>query len=203
MADEGIEEVAFKRLDQGAWLFKGPKPWLVGPPPHYVVNDAQKAAIAKRLRWSKRISILMLVFFLVVLGFVAARLPEVPLEIAWYCAVPVLIALVIGGRYLAIRPLVAGLPRSSDRITFAEQMRSSAAHTSLTRSVVLFALFAALALFQTMRTFTFGANGFHVRPGVDASDVVPFGILSAAFGVLAIGLAVQILGKLRSRRSGA
>ena len=68
--------------------------------------------------------------------------------------------------------------------------------------MVFFTLFAALAFFQTMRMFTVGANGFHVRPGVDGSDVVPLSILSAAFGVLAIGLGVQILGKLRSRRSG-
>jgi hypothetical protein len=203
MVDQGIEEGVFKQVSEDAWLFKAPRPWLVGPAPHYVVNDAQKAAIATRLRWSKRISIVMVYIFLVILGFIAVRIPEIPLEVAWYCAVPVLIVLVFGGRYLAIRPLIAGLPRSRDRITFSEQTRRVAAHTSLTRSIVIFTLLAALAALQVMRTFTVDANGFHVRPSVEASDVVPLTILSAAFGVLAIGLAVQILGKLRSRRSGA
>jgi hypothetical protein len=203
MVDQGIEEGVFKQVSEDAWLFKAPRPWLVGPAPHYVVNDAQKAAIATRLRWSKRISIVMVYIFLVILGFIAVRIPEIPLEVAWYCAVPVLIVLVFGGRYLAIRPLIAGLPRSRGRITFSEQTRRVAAHTSLTRSIVIFTLLAALAALQVMRTFTVDANGFHVRPSVEASDVVPLTILSAAFGVLAIGLAVQILGKLRSRRSGA
>jgi hypothetical protein len=203
MVDQGIEEVAFKQVSKDAWLFKAPRPWLVGPAPHYIVNDTQKAAIAKRLRRSKLISVSMLVIVLIILGFIAARMPEVPLEVAWYCAVPVLVALVMGGRYLAIRPLIAGLPRSTDRITLSEQMRSGAAHTSLTRAIIFFTLFSALAVLQTMRTFTVDANGFHVRPSVEASDVLPLTILSAAFGVLAIGLAVQIFGKLRSRRSGA
>jgi hypothetical protein len=203
MADQGIEEVAFKEVSKDAWLFKAPRPWLVGPAPHYVVNETQKAAIAKRLRRSKLISVSMLVIFLVILGVIAARMPEFPLEVAWYCAVPILIVLVMGGRYLAIRPLIAGLSRSTDRITLAEQMRSGAEHTSLTRAIIFFTLFAALAAFQPMRTFTVDANGFHVRPSVEASDVVPLTILSAAFAVLAFGFAVQIFGKLRSRRSGA
>ena len=203
MVDQGIEEVAFKQVRKDAWLFKAPRPWLVGPAPHYMVNDTQKAAIARRLRLSKLISISMLVIVLIILGFIAARMPEVPLEVAWYCAVPILIVLVMGGRYLAIRPLIAGLPRSTDRITLSEQMRSAAAHTSLTRAIIFFTLFSALAVFQTMRTFTVDANGFHVRPSVEASDVLPLTILSAAFAVLAFGFAVQIFGKLRSRRSGA
>jgi hypothetical protein len=55
MADEGIIEVAFKRID-GVWIFKAPSPWLVGPAPRYIINDAQKAAIAKRLRRNKVIN---------------------------------------------------------------------------------------------------------------------------------------------------
>jgi hypothetical protein len=188
MADEGIEEVAFEQLDQGAWLFKAPRPWLVGPAPHFLVNEAQKAAIAKRLRWSKRISIAMLVIFVVIFGFIAARMPEVPLDVAWYCAVPFLIALVMGGRYLAVRPLVAGLPRSTNRITFSDQLRRSSVHTSLTRSIIFFTLFAALAIIQAVRILTVDADGFHVRPTVDGADVGPLAILSTAFAVLAICL---------------
>ena len=74
---------------------------------------------------------------------------------------------------------------------------------SLARSITFFALFAGLAVIQTMRTFTVDTSGFHVRTSVEASDVLPLAVLSAAFGVLAIGLAVRIIGKLGSRRSGA
>jgi ABC-type microcin C transport system permease subunit YejB len=203
MVDQRSEEVAFKQVGKDAWLFKAPTPWLVGPAPHYIVDNVQKAAIANRLRRNKLISISALVISLVILGFIAARMPEIPLEFAWYCAAPILIVLIKGGRYLAIRPLVVGLSRSTDRITLSEQMRSGAAHMSLARSAIFFTLFAALAVLQTMRTFTVDATGFHVRISVEASDVVPLTILSAAFGVLAIGLAVQIIGKLRCRSSGA
>jgi len=198
MADEEIMEVAFKRTD-GGWIFKAPSPWLVGPAPHYIVNDAQKAAIARRLRRNKAINVAVIVILFLILGFMVARMPEFPLEVAWYVAVPVIIVLVGLGRYVAVRPLVAGLPRTSNRITFSDQVRSGAAYMSLTRSVVFFALFAALALFQPLRIFSIDASGFHVRPTVDASDVVPIAILSAAFGVLVIGLAVQILAKLKRR----
>jgi hypothetical protein len=195
--DEGILEGAFKRTD-GAWIFKAPSPWLVGAAPHYIVNDAQKAAIARRLRTNKATNVAVIVVALFVLGFMAARTPEFPLETAWYVLAPGLIVLAGLCRYLAIRPLVAGLPRSSDRITFSEQVRRGAVHMSLTRSVVLFALFAALALFQLLRIFSVDASGFHVRPTVEASAVIPLTILSAGFGVLAIGLAVKIVAKLKS-----
>jgi hypothetical protein len=202
MADEGMEEVAFKQVDKGTWSFKAPRRWLVGPAPHYLVNDAQKAVIAKRLRWTKRIIILMLAIFFVILGFLAARMPGVSVYLVWYIAAPVLVVLVFVGRYLAIRPLVRGLPRSSDRISLTDQMRKGAVHMSVTRSIVFFALFAALAVIQPLRIYSVDASGFHVRPNVEASDVVPLAILSAAFGVVAICFVAQILGQLRSRRSG-
>src|SRR5262250_1520536 len=91
MADEGIMEVAFKRTD-GGWIFKGPK--LMGPAPHYFVNDAQKTAIARRLRRNKAINVAVIVIVLLIFGFMAARTPEFPLEVAWYVAAPVLIVLI-------------------------------------------------------------------------------------------------------------
>jgi len=201
MPDEGFIEAAFKRTD-GGWIYKAPSPWLVGPAPHYIVNDAQKAAIARRLRINKATNVTVIVIVLLILGFMAVRMPEFSLALAWFVAALVLIVLVGLGRYLAVRPLVAGLPRSSDRITLSDQTRSGAAHMSLTHSVVFFTLFAALALFQPLRIFSIDASGLHVRPTVDASEVVPLTILSAAFAVLAIGLAVQILAKLKSPAAG-
>jgi hypothetical protein len=147
MSDEGIIEAAFKRTD-GGWIYKAPSPWLVGPAPHYVVNDAQRAAIARRLRTNRATNVIVIAIVLFILGFMVGRMPESTLAVAWYVAAPVLIVLVGLGRYLAIRPLVAGLPQSSDRITFSDQARTGAAHMSLTHSVIFFALFAALALFQ-------------------------------------------------------
>jgi hypothetical protein len=200
MADEGIQEVQFKRAD-GGWIFKAPSPWLIGPAAHYFVTDIQKAAIAKRLRRSKVSSIAVFAIAFVILGYVAARMPEVSLEVVWYVVLPVLVAVVVANRYLAIRPLIAGLPRSCDRITFFDQMRTGAEHTSLTRSIVLFTLSSALAVIQAVRTFSIDGNGFRVRPGVDASDVPPLTILSVVFAVLAIGYAARLVRRLTSRRA--
>src|SRR5262245_1281120 len=35
---------SFKRVPEG-WIFRAPSPWLLGPCRHYLVSDAQRAAI--------------------------------------------------------------------------------------------------------------------------------------------------------------
>jgi len=193
MADEGIQEGNFKKAD-GGWIFKAPSPWLIGPAPHYLVNDIQKATIAKRLRRSTASNIALFAFAFVILGYITGRMPEVAIEVAWYVALPILVAISVANQYLVIRPLIAGLPRSSDRITFSDQIRTE----SLMRGIVCFTLFAILAVAQMVRTFGFDVNGLHVRPGVDPSDVPPLMVLSVAFGVVAIGYAARVIGKMKS-----
>jgi hypothetical protein len=48
MSDQGIDEIAFKRVERG-WFFKLPNPCLIGRSRYFLVDDAQKAAIADHL----------------------------------------------------------------------------------------------------------------------------------------------------------
>jgi len=47
-----IEEGHFKRVAEG-WLFTVSNPWIVAPRRTYLVNDAQKPAIAARVRLAR------------------------------------------------------------------------------------------------------------------------------------------------------
>src|SRR5215813_6250412 len=48
----GLEEAQFKRIPEG-WLFTTVNPWLFAPRRTYVVSDAQKPAIAARIRHAR------------------------------------------------------------------------------------------------------------------------------------------------------
>ena len=52
-------ETRFKRAAQG-WIFRAPTPWILGPRPHYLVSDAQKAKIEMVLGLSFLVTCLLL-----------------------------------------------------------------------------------------------------------------------------------------------
>jgi hypothetical protein len=140
---DGMEEISFKRVPEG-WLFAAPFLWARRST--YLVGDALKAELEKRLRWMWRINFLVIMVATgVLMPLLASRRPMTE----WWMALAVLIAAVIGlataYASLAIRPLLAGVPPTSMRISRTDAFRTQAATYSST-AILLLGL-CSLALF--------------------------------------------------------
>jgi hypothetical protein len=147
---DGVEEVAFKPI-AGGYVFQSNNPWLIGPRRRYFVNETQKAEIAACLRETLR-RIKPYVFAaaaLIPVALVAEGLwlalgrGATPGTTALYTA---LLALGLFVPYIAmvhiysmrrLLPLIAGLPRTNERITLGEGTRSFAAKASFKMLVLL------------------------------------------------------------------
>jgi hypothetical protein len=146
---DGMQELSFKPVAQG-YLYRAPSPWLFGPGRHYVVNAEQKAALAvhhcamlRQAFWS-----------IIAMGALAAPLASLfpPTQGTTYIGVSILIGLAIGFFLNAllvqkIKPIVAGLTPSAERIT-QRDMFGKQAQTFSRRYVLGFAVlsFVMLAL---------------------------------------------------------
>jgi hypothetical protein len=136
---DGMEEAAFKRID-GGYVFQSRNPWFFGRSRHYLVNEAQKAAIAGCIRETLRkvkpvvIAAMVIMPLLMVGGtFLLVTLGR---------ATPVnmgVLMLALFGPYMALmhvygvrrlRPFIADLPRTRERITLREGMANFVAHMS-------------------------------------------------------------------------
>jgi hypothetical protein len=61
----GVEEGQFERVPEG-WIFVSWNPWIVGPRWSYLVSEAQKPAIAARIRQWRLIRMVLLLFLMAV-----------------------------------------------------------------------------------------------------------------------------------------
>jgi hypothetical protein len=147
MDDEGIDEVFFKKAN-GGWLFKLSSPYIIGQPAYFVVTQAQKAAIARKLRSNRAIR-LAIVLPGILLAVPAAH--SLPITNASACTL-LLVSFLIVYALIAfageierqrLRPLIHAAPRARGRITLADQFLSSARCTSFPLLLLLFAIFAA------------------------------------------------------------
>jgi hypothetical protein len=139
---EGAEESAFKPV-AGGYVFQPPSlSWPFARQRGYLVNEAQKAELADCLRRQRRqIFLLLVVYVLIVLGLmVAFGMSDARLRISsWaFIAIVTVTALAVIPIVIvphislvrSIRPLLAGLPRTDERITVGDQLRSLAAAIS-------------------------------------------------------------------------
>jgi hypothetical protein len=135
---EGAEEAAFKPV-AGGYVFQPPSLcWPFTRSRGYLVNEAQKAELAACLRRQRRrIFVLLVVYVLIVLGLMtavgmsgsAARIPSVELVvIVTVTALAVVPIVILPHVYLmrSMRPLLADLPRTDERITVSDQLHSLA-----------------------------------------------------------------------------
>jgi hypothetical protein len=140
---EGAEEAAFKPT-AGGYVFQPPSLlWPFVRPRGFVVDAAQKAVLAALLRRQRRLILLVVVAYVLIglaLGVAIAMLAVAqrlsPAELVAVAAVTVLavIPIVIAPHlYLvrAMRPLLANLPRTDERITVSEQLQSLAGAISV------------------------------------------------------------------------
>jgi hypothetical protein len=67
----GLEEAQFKRVPEG-WLFSTASPWIFAPRGTYLVSDAQKPAIAERVRRGRylRLVVILLLMALMAVGII-------------------------------------------------------------------------------------------------------------------------------------
>jgi hypothetical protein len=139
---EGAEEAAFKPV-AGGYIFQPPSLyWPFGRPRGYLINEAQKAELAACLRRQRRqIFFLVVVYFLIVtvlmvavgLSVGARRISPVGfIAIVMVTALPVVPLVIVPHIYLmrTLRPLIADLPRTDERITVGDQFHSLAAAIS-------------------------------------------------------------------------
>jgi hypothetical protein len=123
---DGLEEAAFFKRADGGYIFRSRNPWLFGPSINYLVNEAEKAAIAERIRGTLRaikpVSLAaMIVMPVLILGAITFVVLAGINTFIIYPSIIVLFGLYIGlmHRYSMrrLRPLIADLPRTSERIS--------------------------------------------------------------------------------------
>jgi hypothetical protein len=139
---EGAEEAAFKPASNG-YVAQLPGPTLFGRSRSYVVNRAQKAEIAAALRRQRRLMLVLMLSLVPVgaaFGLIAAILHQegqtlLPLWIGIGTALLLLLAFaasVLAQVYAMrpLRPLLATLPLTDERISLDEQVGRVASSVS-------------------------------------------------------------------------
>jgi hypothetical protein len=162
LVPNGVEEARFKRIPDG-WLFTTPNPWVFGPRLTFVVNAKQKPAIAAGVRRSRYLNMILM-------------LATVPLQLAVFLVAPSLTDsrssaawLAIGGfvvvftivtrtcEHLIIRPLLHGLPRTSQKIRLNDMLRTQSEAMSvkaLSIATLYLALLAAAISYLCVTSWT-------------------------------------------------
>jgi hypothetical protein len=158
---EGAEAATFKQMENG-YVYSNP--WYIGPSRRYLVNEAQKAAITARmqqLRWVMPFGAILGLFAgLIVAAVVQSMVKPGPMvwDIRWFALMLAVVAPIMAIAYLflvrKLRPLIAGLPPTRERVTWSDRLKVQAAHTSWSWIVGIGAFFGAYVLF--------GAIGFAV-----------------------------------------
>jgi len=142
---DGMEEMSFKRVPEG-WVYRAPNPWLLGRSRYYLVSEKQKSEIAGHHRR-------MWLFLLLGIAVIAAV--GAPLTLAGFddqqvvlsLATAALLGLIVGfvaNAWLCrtIRPIIADLPPTTQRIAQSEVLNTQIAVFS--RGYLLF--FRSLSL---------------------------------------------------------
>ena len=127
---DGMEEMSFKRVPEG-WVYRAPNPWLLGRSRYYLVSEKQKSEIAGHHRR-------MWLFLLLGIAVIAAV--GAPLTLAGFddqqvvlsLATAALLGLIVGfvaNAWLCrtIRPIIADLPPTTQRIAQSEVLNTQIA----------------------------------------------------------------------------
>ncbi len=194
----GLEEAQFKRIPEG-WLFTTVNPWVFAPRRTYLVSDAQKPAIATRVRRARylRAAVMLPMMALMVAAIVMnpALLTMVKtstlMGVLVFGAVGVLTVIAITAcDHLTVRSLLGDLPRSSQKIGYADMMQSQGKAMSTMAIAIFAALFALSAVGHTYLALT--------SPGIHW----PVAISATAFAVLAAVFIGMLVVKARARHAG-
>jgi hypothetical protein len=153
LVPKGVEEALFKRVGDG-WIFSAPNPWTFGRRHSYLVNDAQKAELAMRVRRGRYFRLLAIIpmFGLPLATFLLApsllRAPSITTWVLFALFVVVASVAMNLCDYLPVRPLLVGLPRTTERIGLVEMhgRQAQAMSVKALATIALIELVACLAV---------------------------------------------------------
>jgi hypothetical protein len=170
---DGREEMSFKRVSDG-WLFVVPFRW---PRISYVVNDTQKAELARRLRWIYRVNLITTVLSVWLLTTMTDSTKSIWLAIAVLSAASIVLTTI--AIRMAMRSIVSGLTPVRRSISRQEAIVTQA--RTLSYSAIATMIVASLILFS-------GVVGMSVASGWSDSiallGVILFGACSVYFPIL-------------------
>ena len=189
----GIEEGQFKRELDG-WLFTTANPWVFGRRWTYLITDAQKPALAARVRRARYVRLLVMLVTMALLMTVLMSVPSllrppgIGIALVLVGFVVVVTGMIFVGDYLTVRPLLLGMPRTQRKFSQRDMMRTQYEAMSL-RSLSIFAAIFVFATFANLAGWMASPHaGVFALPGVAFS-----GLFAALFGGM-------LIAKLRARR---
>ena len=206
-AGDNVRSALFKAVP-GGWVFRSPNPWVFGDTPHYLVDDAQKTQIEAILT-PRRPAVLaalliggLLAWTVAVATFMwafAGHQDPTPGDIGVMIVLivsPFLALLPIAGflQRHRLRHILAELPLTNERISYAEVRKNVRAVTPIKQSLnalvaSLFACFAAtfaVLIHLATKHFVFDAY------------VALWGFVAAAFGFTSITWYREVLRKAQT-----
>jgi len=207
-----IESVLFKPVP-GGFIYQAPNPWVFGRMRRYIVNDAQKAALlaivtpprpalriivitATILAWTGVVSTGMWVLsghdnptaidFAIMMAMIL-----VPIYLAWVAF--------LQRNLRRMQPILAGAPRTEERITNRELRRAMTNAMSLRKTLLLGGLWIFSCATQMFGLVIRDAH-HPLFSDLQSNLSVFLVVLSAA---LAVGYLVAAFGKFRQQRAAA
>jgi tryptophan-rich sensory protein len=203
-----IQSVLFKQVP-GGYVFQQPNPWVFGRSSRYLVSEAQKAALlaiitprrpilkavvilAGILLWVAAVAIAMAFF-----GHDEPTVSDVAATIV-LSAGPMFAALVVAlqRNLRRMRAVIAGAPRTEERITHAEVRKAMANAMSLKRALLFGAVWTFLYSVQVY--FLIIRNARH-RLFSDAQSFISLYLVIMAAG-FAVHYLVIALRKFRQKK---
>lgn len=194
-----IESVLFKRVADGH-IFQAPNPWIFGQSSRYLVNDTQKAQLLAIItpRWPVlRVAVITAGIMLwsvavaaMVWAFSAGHDQPTGYEMVamvFLTVVPMVLALMMAlqRNLRRMQPVLAGLPRTDERISSSDLRQAMAKAMSFRRALLIGATWATTFLLQIFILVM--RNGRHPLFG-DAQS-----FLNVFLAIVAAGLAAHYL----------
>src|SRR5262249_15790524 len=165
---DGWEDLWFKPVPEG-WIFRAPKPWILSRQRHYLVSESQKKeiiALFSQVTW--RFVVVVGLLGVIVVAVWALAVSLVPSQTAFL--VTIVFSFLAGYLvntyfWLPLRPLLAGVPPTTERITSSELLRARAAIMPLPQLILSTLLFAAYCAL-----FAYGAfmSAWGIYPPIDS-----------------------------------
>jgi hypothetical protein len=187
----GLEEAQFKQVLEG-WLFTTVNPWVFGPRRTYLVSNAQKPAIAARVRRARHLRLLVIVPIMLLMGAALVMnpnllmAPSVETAIVFAMFMGIVAAAITACDHLCVRSLLRDVPRSSQKIGLGEMMWNQSKAMSV----------KALVIFTTIFLLAATANTVQALTGLRGGMVVALGAI--VFALFAAGFIVMLIAKLRA-----
>jgi hypothetical protein len=179
----GLEEAQFKRVPEG-WLFSTVSPWIFAPRRTYLVSDAQKSALAERVRRGRYLRLVVILLLMALMAVGITMSPAVLMlvktfsltgAIVFASFVVLTVAAITVSDYLNIRPLVHDLPRSSRKIGHADMMQSQAQAMSAPAIAIFASLFVVATAGKTYEALTSASGNW--MAAVAAACFAPFALV--------------------------